>query len=906
MKTTKMTMLAAGTLPALLLIAATAWTASTAETPARDDTLAPMEITLDVGTEALLLPRPGSGTVLITVAVPAGSQNEPPEMAGLSHYLEHLLFDGFDQFDERGVTEAFEERSAYVNAFTRDQATIFFALAPVEEAEATASLLTGMLTRSKIVPETFEKERKVILEELAKDDSNPDQVKEERLRSALWRGTPLEQPVGGSETTVAATDRETAVRYWKNRYRPSSWRVLITGDLPADGLRRVLEAMTPLEASPPLPPAADPLDWSGWGRWEAVEAPEGAGSGGGMPPMGGMGHGGPPAAAGPRGGTLALILAAPSGADRTGLEIVARWLADPDGPLTKALVPQFAETVSVSLQPRFHRDVLRIDVDALPDTPAETVLTRLLGALDAADGGPADGDVVRIREAWQAERVLTGQRLHYAAMFYGESLLTARDGLLSSIEPAPVTPDAVRAVAAALLADAPGRRRAAWIGPGGPDARTALPEAAEIAPPEGDTAFSDGPFGSLVTTLPNGLVVGVLPETGGDVFGIHLLVADRSLREPGDLPGIADFVHRLLPAGTALSGSAEISRRLERAGIELKAADSPMIPFDDRYHVPDFSYVRMEGPARSLETGLELLSEMIREPSWDDDGIRAARTAHRQSQGADNRGGALAGRRLYMTLLGPNHPLTRPVSGVPGDPPDIERVREFMGTWPDGYFASDRMILTIASPEPVERTLEMVEDVFGGGEERPPKRGPYPEPAPGETTATDGDSPQMTMLWGRLIDIPDAERTALLVAVDALSDRMVAVIREREGLAYRLGAGVRDLPGGRWMVVARVGTRPDNEDRVTTLMAEISKTLVDQPLPEEELRRLAARQRRSEMLRNLSAASRAYRLGRALFEGPSSPLRFSAAQRAEVSADPVREAPRRYLGMNDMTLVIAR
>ncbi|MEN8164753.1 MAG: insulinase family protein, partial [Acidobacteriota bacterium] len=318
----------------------------------------PVEREMANGAKALLWPRPGSGTVLLTVAVPAGSQHEPVEMSGLSHYLEHLLFDGFDDLDERGVTEAFELRSAYINAFTRDQATVFFALAPVEEAQETARLLVGMLNRSNIVPATYEKERKVILEELAKDNTNPDQVKDERLRSALWRGTPLEQPVLGFEKTVAATDRETVVRYWKDRYGPSSWRVLITGDLPIAGLQGVLDAMTPLENSPALPPSDDPITWTGWGQWEAVAAPENTGGGGGMPSMAAMGRGGPPKAAGPEGGSLALVIAAPDDTRRTELEVLARWLGDSDGPISTALVPEYATSVGVSLEPRYGRDVL--------------------------------------------------------------------------------------------------------------------------------------------------------------------------------------------------------------------------------------------------------------------------------------------------------------------------------------------------------------------------------------------------------------------------------------------------------------------------------------------------------------------------------------------------------------------
>jgi hypothetical protein len=53
------------------------------------------------------------------------------------------------------------------------------------------------------------------------------------------------------------------------------------------------------------------------------------------------------------------------------------------------------------------------------------------------------------------------------------------------------------------------------------------------------------------------------------------------------------------------------------------------------------------------------------------------------------------------------------------------------------------------------------------------------------------EAPQVTLLWGRIAEVAPEDRAALLVAMDALSDRMTAIIREREGLAYRLGAGVR-------------------------------------------------------------------------------------------------------------------
>lgn len=867
-----------------------------------------VERDLPSGAKALLWPRPGSGTVLITVAVPAGSQDEPIGMGGLSHYLEHLLFDGFDDLDERAVTEGFERLSAYMNAFTREQATVYFALVPRTDAVAAAELMAGMLTRSTIGSAVYEKEKKVILEELAKDHASPNGLKEEKLRGVLWGGTPLEHPVGGTVESVSATPRDEVVGYWKARYVPSGYRLLITGDLSVDGLAAAMEPFTKLQGASMPSSRPDPTSWSGWSEWDAAVAPEAPAGSGGMPAMG-MGHGMPGKAQGPAGGTLAVVIAVPDAlaASGTSLEVISRWLADPSGPLATSLVPDLARDLSVVRLPREPRDFLEIRVEAEIGVEPEELLGRLLGALDGAAGGPDDAEVSAIQRAWAGERALNDQRLHYAAVFYGEALASGRGDLAESVAPSEVTSAEVRAAAGELLVEATQRTRAAWLGEGGPEERSALPAAVAPATREDLTVLGQGPLGSLTATLGNGVVVGILPEEGSEVFGIHLLVADRTLREPADAPGVADLLHRLLPGGTVLGGSRELARRIEWAGIDVKTADSPAIPFDNRYHVPDFSYIRIEGPAQSLTVALMMLAEMVREPAWDDAGWRSAAAGHSSEQKSDNRGSEKAQQLFLGSLLGPDHPLARPVSGPLSDTTvSPEELREVWQSWPSGYFAPDRLVVTLASPFSAQETLDLVTDAFSGGPDGEPARGPYPEPKPPAEAPTVeiGEAPQVTLLWGRIAEVAPEDRAALLVAMDALSDRMTAVIREREGLAYRLGAGVRPIPGGAWILSATVGTRPDNAERVAGLLEELVAELSAGPISAGDLERLNARARRTRMLRGLSAASRAYRVGRALFEGPGSPLAVDDAAYAAVTLEQVQLVVRRYLVPDKMLLVV--
>jgi predicted Zn-dependent peptidase len=366
-------------------------------------------------------------------------------------------------------------------------------------------------------------------------------------------------------------------------------------------------------------------------------------------------------------------------------------------------------------------------------------------------------------------------------------------------------------------------------------------------------------------------------------------------------------VQRLLPGGTILGPGQSLAQRIERAGFEVKTADSPMIPFDNRYHVPDFSYVRIEGPAGGLETALVMLAEMIRVPAWDDAGWRTAASDHTAEQKADNRGSEKAEQLFLGALLGENNPLARPVAG-PADGPTYgpERVDEFWGDWPGGYFAPSRLIITVASPLPVADTLKMVDGVFGDGPPSEPQRGPYPAPHPAASvpTVAFGEAPQVTVLWGRITEVDEADRAAVLVAMDALSDRMTAVIREQEGLAYRLGAGVRHVPGGGWVLSATVGTRPENSPQVAELLSQLVTDLGRDLLSTEDIERLNARARRTRMLRSLSAASRAYRVGRAVFEGDASPLAIDEAAYASVSPEQVREVVQKYLVLDEMNLVV--
>ncbi|MBP7149760.1 MAG: insulinase family protein, partial [Acidobacteria bacterium] len=367
--------------------------------------------------------------------------------------------------------------------------------------------------------------------------------------------------------------------------------------------------------------------------------------------------------------------------------------------------------------------------------------------------------------------------------------------------------------------------------------------------------------------------------------------------------------HRLIGSGSVLGDGPALHRRLERLGVEMKTADEPSIPFDDRYHVPEYSYIRMEGPADALPEALQLLAESIRAPRWDARAWEEALSGHRESRRAGGRGSARVETELRASLLGATSPLARPPSGpADGEPPSEAAVRELLGTWPAGYFEPSSLVLTVASPLPAEDVLARVGDLFGGGPDAAPRRvqyeiaaaAPTPPAAKSGGPPTGGPmGPQVALGWGRIVQVGDAERPALSAALDALSDLMTAELREKAGLIYRHEAGARALPGGALMIQVGLSTRPENRDEAATRLRALLQQLGSSELPADEVARLAARGERREMLDRLAAGARAYRLGVRLFNGTTG----SDAAGAPRDAARIREAARRFLAPDGLVQV---
>lgn len=193
------------------------------------------------GIEIYLKEEKGYPLVSFMVIVLSGSAYEKPEEIGLTHFLEHMLFDGTKNYKREKLNEEFTNRGIYVNAFTREDYTAFFFTGPSKEVEKGIHLLSEMLFESNFPEEEFEKEKNVIIEEMNMERKREENLHEEDALKYLFSGIPYSNPVIGYEETIKNLKREDLINFWKKHYVPQNMKIIAVGDFETEDILEMIK-----------------------------------------------------------------------------------------------------------------------------------------------------------------------------------------------------------------------------------------------------------------------------------------------------------------------------------------------------------------------------------------------------------------------------------------------------------------------------------------------------------------------------------------------------------------------------------------------------------------------------------------------------------------------------------------
>jgi predicted Zn-dependent peptidase len=183
------------------------------------------------GVTVVTADMPHMSSVSLGLWVNVGGRHEPAALSGASHFIEHMLFKGTRSRSARQISQDVEGVGGYLNAFTTEETTCFYAKACHDRVELLMDVLMDMFLHSRFDPGELEKERNVIREELAMYLDQPAQHVQELLNDALWPNHPLGRSITGTRETLDALGREDLLRYRDNSYRSKSIVVAAAGRL---------------------------------------------------------------------------------------------------------------------------------------------------------------------------------------------------------------------------------------------------------------------------------------------------------------------------------------------------------------------------------------------------------------------------------------------------------------------------------------------------------------------------------------------------------------------------------------------------------------------------------------------------------------------------------------------------
>ncbi len=379
----------------------------------------------------------GTRAVTILVAFDAGARTEQTDENGMAHFLEHLVFKGGEKYPTyRHVNEAAERIGAVLNAYTSHDLVAFHITARAQRGLEAADLLTDFVAQPRIDAEEMNRERGVVVQEIARSEDQPSVMAEHLIDEAVFGDHPLGRPVLGPADHIRDTfTREGIVSFRSRRWSPTSGAAFAVGNLDVLGGGGRLEEL--------------------FERFEARPEPESYVS---APPL----H--------PR------VLVRERDSNQSHLRLSYRPSIDVTKPRERAALAIYSTLLGGSMGSRLFDEIreqrgLAYSVSAFPHAYADVPVLQLSAGLDSAkcaeayrrmrdivselrDEGPTEGEVERARAYAAGARTIafenSGAVARYAAqqtiVYGGEDV--DPDSAIALLDQ--VTFDEVRAVAAGV------------------------------------------------------------------------------------------------------------------------------------------------------------------------------------------------------------------------------------------------------------------------------------------------------------------------------------------------------------------------------------------------------------------------------------------------------------------------
>ena len=819
------------------------------------------------GMQVLLVEAP-TPLVATLVLVKTGSSDETEANAGVSHLLEHILFDGTARRTKEELFREVYGMGGYLNGFTSEEYTGFILMAHPDYLDKMLDIQSDILFHSLFDAGKLEITKGVVIEEIRQALTNPSAREADLHKARLYRDTSYAHPVLGNEQVIRRLPRDEILTYYRAHYVPNNMVLVLVGPVgKQEALAKIsqafgAEAPQMLASSPgalPTPPDRAEV--------YVEETP-----------------------ATRKKLLLSLIVPAMERGRYPAWEVLAGLLDDRlrqarDRPGAPRIL-----SIGAGFSLGRHNAVLEVSAIFPRETNEDEVRRLVEREMALLAGEPIRPEEVRrIRKSLQGEEARLAERIHYYATEKAARILALGvAGVRSYVDRiGRIQPDEVSAVGH-RLAEPP------YV------ASVFLPPE---APAETESSVKPGP--PQRTVLPNGLTVIAQEIPRSPVFAAHVLIRGRGTLEAEGQDGLVEALLRLLGRGTERRSTEDLTRTVQDMGGHLETAGDPTSPFGDSYTSREYGYIRLEALAEYSRQGLNLLAEILMEPRLSSDEVEKVRGELRNFVEADQQQPRRVGEELLFRMLFPEQPLAKSIYGTPSWIANIRR--DQLLALKHRYLGASHLIVSIVSSLPTQAAFAAAAEALG----RIPRSDPAVELPPLPVTRGVREvrqhlgKPQAQLFLGKALPpVSPRERFALEIAGSILSARLFGTLREKEGLTYSVDAGV-SFPQGSPLLLIGMGTAPQSVDQAKAGILRELKAAGETPTTKDEVQRRANGLAGRLAMRMLSSVNRAYYLDVAEFRGLG--LNYVETHRdtlLSVSPEEVTAVLRKYFGQEDYVLAI--
>ncbi len=186
---------------------------------------------LDNGQNVIIQEIHDNPIVIIDTWIKTGSINETDENNGVAHFLEHLFFKGTSKHPLNEFDQILESKGAVTNAATSKDFTHYYILIPSQYFELALDLHSDMLLNPLIPRKELEKERKVVIEEISKNNDNPTTILYKNLIKGFYKDHPYKRDVIGTKEVIESISREQILDFYNTWYTPQNMTTIVVGDI---------------------------------------------------------------------------------------------------------------------------------------------------------------------------------------------------------------------------------------------------------------------------------------------------------------------------------------------------------------------------------------------------------------------------------------------------------------------------------------------------------------------------------------------------------------------------------------------------------------------------------------------------------------------------------------------------